>query len=51
MALSGGLPGPLRQEAYRINKEIDTLLLPGETCFLEGGYSLANPSNRPRPCG
>lgn len=43
VAFAGGVPGPMRSETYNIFGARDTLLGPGQTFFLEGGYTITNP--------
>jgi hypothetical protein len=42
VALSGGIPGPVRTAYYDIFGSQDTVLAPGQTYFLRGGYILTN---------
>lgn len=46
VAFSGGIPGSMREETYEIFGTRDTVLAPGETFYLDGGFTLSNPSDQ-----
>jgi hypothetical protein len=46
LTVSGNLVSPVRQENYIVFTSKDTLVAPGQSYYLQGGYVLANPEDQ-----